>query len=195
MRKLFCAVLILSVLLATQIPGYAQRPAVDGFIGVPWGASRAQVQAAMAKKGFTLLEQRADGVFDRYTGTFAGHPAELEFSYEKNVFHYGQAELLDAQMENWGPRTNAMVMIYREMVQVLAAKYGPPDETYIDVPGENRAVASVWENIPTTATPPGKVAITIYGKAGNLRNMFTVRVDYSINRGWALQKTGKGDDY
>jgi len=49
------------------------------------GASREQVQAAIAEKGYTLLEQGAKPAYEKYRGTFAGHPAELRFFYERSL--------------------------------------------------------------------------------------------------------------
>ena len=197
MRKLFGAVLILGVLLATQIPGYAQRPAVDGFIGVPWGASKAQVQSAMAKKGFTPIKQ-GDELYDKYKGTFAGHPAELEFWYAENVFYHGEAALLDSRVpEKFGDVT---LVTYQQMVRVFEAKYGPADVSYCGKEALFHQTPWVNElnNVPTTVTPPGKVNVGVYMRYctyGPNYGTTSVIVTYDIGKSWALLKTGKGNDY
>ena len=189
MRKLFCAVLILSVLLLTQIPSYAQRPAVDGFLGVPWGASKAQVQAAMAKKGFALLKQ-VSAEEDVYQGTFAGHPAELTFYYKKNVFYCGSAFLQPGG-------ENVVESTYYEMVELCKAKYGRPDKMRDYMPGLIMAGTCVWKDMPATATPPGKVDIFIVGGKPGSRGeeRLGVRVQFEIGMGWALLKTVNGKDF
>lgn len=94
MSRFRLAVVLAMVCLALwTVPVYA-GPAVEGFSGVPWGASREQVQAAMAEKGFTLLEQ-IPGVADKYKGSFAGHAAELKFFFHKNLFYSGEAIIRD----------------------------------------------------------------------------------------------------
>ena len=206
MRKLFCAVLILSVLLATQIPSYAQRPAVDGFLGVPWGASKAQVQAAMAKKGFTLLEHRGDSG-DVYWGPFnviRDYPATFDFIFEDNVFYAVNVQILPSQKAENPYR---LVMDWHWSVyQALKEKYGPPDEWAApieDINGMHAHHAYQWENIPTTVTPPGKVTISINSNSGiclppipsSYSSAACITLWYSIGKRWARQKSGKGDEY
>jgi|GEM_PF-3666922 len=192
MRKIFSAVIILGLLLVLQTTIQA-APAVDGFMGVPWGTSREQVQKAMEERGFTLLEQRSDGILDKYRGTFIGKPAELTLRYENNVFFGGEAAFLDVK----GAEADVVRLHYMEMKELLTAKYGLPSQEYSDQNGKN--VACQWD-LPTTATPPGRVIIyTWYGKAfygtGYLGSGlytdsgFTVR--YSIGSTWARIKGGK----
>lgn len=191
MKVLFGAVLILSVLLVTQIPCYAQRPAVDGFIGVPWGASKVQVQAAMSKKDFALIERRTDGHLDIYKGTFAGHPAELTFLYQKNVFYSGWAELLDVPSS----RDILLFVTYPEMKQLFKAKYGLYnfEEYSPDSSGKVISKFCTWKDLSSTITPPGNVEINIeayFLKEGNV-----MRITYSIGKSWALLKSSKGNDF
>ena len=190
MRKIFGAMIVLSLLLATRMTCFAAPPPVDGFMGAPWGASRQQVEAAMAEKGFALIEQRADGVVDRYRGVFADHPAELLFRYNKNVFYYGEAHLLDAQ----GKGLDAALDAYHAMARLLTAKYGPPDrKDYGVVPGPDKKEKIVngfseWDNIPTTATPSGHVKISV---VGGYIGTHDVRVSYDIGETWTLLKSVK----
>jgi len=166
---------------------------VDGFIGVPWGASRQQVQKAMEERGFTLLEQRADGIVDTYQGTFTGQPAELKFQYENNLFISGEANFLHVK----GQSLDAVRAYYMELKGMLTAKYGSPTEL-IDAAG--RTPACIWEQLPTTATPPSQVTIharygpVFYG-TGYLGNgvyqASGVTVRYYIGSSWAHQKAVK----
>lgn len=168
-------------------------PTVDGFMGVPWGANHEQVQRAMEERGFTLLEQRADGIVDKYRGTFTGRPAELTFQYENNVFFEGEAAFLDVK----GAESDVVRLHYMEMKELLTAKYGSPAKEYSAENGRN--IACAWD-LPTTVTPSGRVTIYMwYGKAmygtgylGSglyMDSGFTVR--YSIGSTWARLKGGK----
>lgn len=192
MRKIISTVIILGLLLVLQTAGQA-APAVDGFMGVPWGANHEQVQKAMEARGFTLLEQRSDGIIDKYRGTFTGKPAELSFQFENNVFFEGEAAFLDVK----GAQETVVRLSYLEMKQLLTAKYGSTAEEYTNADGESNACA--W-HLPTTVTPSGRVTIymwhgkAIYGTGyyGNglyEDSGYTVR--YSIGSTWARLKGGK----
>lgn len=192
MRRVFVILTVLSFLLALQVTSYAAPP-VEGFMGVPWGASRQQVQKAMEERGFKLLEQRADGVVDTYQGTFTGQPAELNFQYEKNVFFYGSAAFLHVK----GQSLDAALAYYQELKGLLTNKYGVP-MVYADEYGREKV--SRWEGLAAAATPPGQVSIQLmYGKVfygtgylGNgLYQATGVAVNYGIGSAWARQKAVK----
>ncbi len=181
------------VLMCCTVSVSAASPAVDGFIGVPWGASRQQVRQAMEERGFTLLEQRADGIIDTYQGTFTGQPAELKFQYESNVFFSGEANFLHVK----GQSLDAVRAYYMELKGLLTAKYGLPAEL-TDAAG--KTPVCLWERLPATATPPGQVTIqarygqVFYGTGylGNgLYKASGVTVSYSIGSSWARQKAVK----
>ena len=192
--KVFGLVVLFSlVLMVFTIPGYAAPPPVDGFIGVPWGASRQQVQKAMEERGFTLLEQRADGCVDTYQGTFTGQPAELKFQYENNVFFGGDASFLHIK----GASLDAVQAYYLELKGMLTAKYGMPMEL-TDATG--KTPVCLWERLPAVATPPGQVTIQArYGRVfygtgywGNgLYLASGVTVSYSIGSAWARMRNVK----
>jgi hypothetical protein len=195
MQKLLCTMIALSLLLVTQMTSYAAPPPVDGFVGVPWGASRQQVAAAMAEKGFILLEQRADGSIDKYQGTFAGQPAELEFWYEKNVFYRGEAAFLHVKDKDF----YVVKAYYIELRDLLTAKYGSPRE--VTSIGSKPISYSIWEHLSATATPPGRVAIQVregpalFGTGpslgNNLYQAHSVIVVYDIGASWARIKDVK----
>lgn len=185
MKNLFSAVLALSLLMLFTASSYAAS-SVDGFIGVPWGASRQQVQKAMEERGFTLLEQRADGFIDTYQGTFTGQSAQLTFIYEKNVFYKGEAAFLHVRDKDY----YAVKAYYTELKGLLTAKYGPPMER--SSIGSQSLSYSKWENLPATARHPGQVTIMLregpelfWPKKNH--SSYSVIVSYDIGSSWARQ--------
>lgn len=192
MKKIFRTLIVLSLLLILQATCYASPP-VDGFMGVPWGSGRQQVQKVMEERGFTLLEQRADGIIDKYQGTFVGQPAELTFQYQNDVFFSGEAAFLHVK----GQSVDATRTYYMELTGMLKAKYGLPTREYVDASG--LTVGSSWE-VPTTATPPGQVNIyaryggVAYGTGylGSGLNIASgVSLSYDIGSSWARLKGNK----
>jgi hypothetical protein len=190
MQKSFGAIIIFCLLMSFSKASYAAPPTVDGFVGVPWGASRQQVASVMVEKGYALLQQREDGVLDRYQGTFADYPAELVFLYTKNVFYYGSAELLPARDKGM----DVAMKYYYEMAQLLTAKYGEPAKKsygFLPGPGGKETILSrhsSWENIPAAITPPGQVTISVLG--GDMAG-YRVEVNYTIGKAWAQLKNVK----
>jgi len=185
------SIVLLMVLVLSALPAYAAPP-LDGFIGVPWGASRQQVQKAMEERGFTLLEQRADGIVDTYRGTFTGQPAELKFQYEKNAYFAGTATFLHIKGS-----FDASMAYYYELKGLLTAKYGTPT-VYANAAGQESVCR--WEGLPATATPQGQVNIQLrygkvfYGTGYWGKGMYEadgVEVEYSIGSAWARQKAVK----
>lgn len=196
MRKIFGLFIVLTLFLVAQLTGYAAPP-VEGFMGVPWGADRQQVQKAMEERGFKLLEQRADGVVDTYQGTFVDQPAQLKFQYYKNgsVFYSGSAAFLHVK----GRSPDSAMAYYYELKGLLTAKYGT--RTALATDGSGRLeYASLWQGLPATATPSGQATIQlrhgpiIYGTGywGNgLSEAYGVEVSYYMDSSWAHQKSVK----
>lgn len=181
MKRLYRAVLLAVICLLFSTAPLCAAPNVDGFIEVPWGASIDDVKTAMAKRGFTLQKQDAEYV--EYIGTFANEPALLTFTFKNNLFYHGKAELLNAK----GKDLNVTLNYYREFAEILAAKYGKTESRSAY---QRPTFFSRWDNLPTAATPPGRVNIeiigglTVFGKAEN-----TVWIVYSIGSDWVRAKT------
>lgn len=191
MLKDFCrvsgvAMVVMALFLFSGIVFGGEPPTVDGFIGVPWGASRQGVQKAMEERGFTLLEQRADGFSDTYRGTFTGQPAELEFLYEKNVFFRGEVTFLHISDKGY----YVVKDYYNEIKDLLTAKYGlPVERTSI---GSQPLSYSTWENLPATTRQPGQVRILLREgpvllKSSKSQYSHSVIVSYDIGVSWARQ--------
>lgn len=168
------------VLVSFTVQAYAAPP-VDGFMGVSWGAGRDQVAKVMADKGFVLYKELVNPTGDVYRGTFSGHPALLEFTFENNVFYSGSVYFMEAENQVFG-----------EMMGLLKTKYGPPDN---DVPYDGGHWLK-WANIPTTAMPAGKVTIGIVNLHERLwvyekANYRFTDLSYSIGVEWARLKNAK----
>lgn len=180
-----CLCGLLMLLVFSTLSAYAAPP-IDGFISVPWGSSREQVQKAMEERGFTLLEQRDDGFSDTYQGTFTGQPAQLRFIYEKNVFYKGEAAFLHVRDKDY----YAVKAYYTELKGLLTAKYGPPVER--SSIGSQPLSYSKWEDLPATTSHPGQVTIMLregpelFWPEKN-HSSYSVIVSYDIGSSWARQ--------
>lgn len=186
LRWVSASIIMVLAVAAFTVTVYAAPP-VDGFLGVRWGASRDQVEKAMRERGFTLLVQRSDVERDIYRGMFADYPAELEFQYEKNAFFSGTAAFLDVK----GREPMIREQRYIEMKRLLALKYGPPSIESFGYRGVE--YASIWENLSTTGSPPGRVSIqvrwiTVLYSTGVSDG---VGIEYSVGREWLKLKTAK----
>lgn len=196
MRKLFCTLFALSLFAVLTATSHAAPPAVDGFLGVPWGAGREQVAEEMAKNGFIMLEQRDDGYIDTYKGTFAGHPAELQFRYWNNVFYSGSANLLDTK----NMEVNLLKIYYEDLKKLYSTKYGSLDSEWYGTTADGRSVITgqaSWERLPTTAIPSAPVKIRVYygvvlfGTGYGKPPARGIQLEYSIGEAWARLKTDK----
>jgi len=114
----FFALLMLSVFM---LSGIAQAgPVPDGFAGVPWGASRADVEKVMAERNYPKdTDSKADIYV--YNGEFAGYKADLLFKFINNKVYEGGALFL------WHETNKELIDIYfSEFESQLSKKYGEP---------------------------------------------------------------------
>ena len=84
------ALIVVSVIMFSGI-AKAAADTVDGFVGVPWGASKQQVAKEMAQRDFKQVAEGTNYVV--YGGTFADLPADLTFGFGKNGFYMGEADV------------------------------------------------------------------------------------------------------
>lgn len=177
-RDVLSALLFAMVVLTAGAVWCGERPAVEGFVGVPWGASRLQVAAVMGEKGFTLVTNKAASLYDAdlYRGSYADHGANLYFHYGgKDSFYDGEAFLLTVQ----GYNLDVAMSGYYDIASLLKAKYGPFDQETI---GEGWRVCS-WDNIPTKGVSPAKAKIVVQGGripdwSGKNEELYGVWVQY-----------------
>jgi hypothetical protein len=197
MKRFFAITVPLSLCLLFWFMPLHAAPAVDGFAGVPWGASKKQVQKVMKAKGYAFLEEQTEGSrhTEKYKGAFAGEPADLIFSFKNNLFCGGTADILAVAKTNVRWR---IMMVFNQIKQLIFAKYGPAttEEEYVDKNNNWVGYQAKWKNLAAAATPPGLVEISLrYGKFWDLfahRIKSGLHVDYSIGENWANMKAGGG---
>jgi hypothetical protein len=134
MRKIIGAIIVVSLLLMIQITSYAEPPPVDGFIGVPWGASREAVEKAMAERYFPKdPDSKADKYI--YNGYYAGYQAYVTFYFINNQFFEGGASLIDVFRDaKEGDYRHLVDQYFSAFETLLIQKYGNPSSRY---PGTN----------------------------------------------------------
>lgn len=115
------AVLPLLIVSVVMLSGIAQASAVpEGFMGIPWGASREQIIKAMSERGYRQLTGTEPGHL-AFKGAFAGVPCQLEFSLIANSFYSGGAGYCAKGPYRRWPQT-----YFELVVKMLSEKYGPP---------------------------------------------------------------------
>ena len=164
-QNIVFALILVSVVMFSGI-AQADAASLDGFVGVPWGASKQQVASAMAKRDFKQVAEGTDYVV--YRGTFADIEADLTFAFGKNGLNTGEADLL-------GCRDQDIVFAmtsYPGIKRLLVAKYGQPNG-FNDSPNPNmggNAILSSW-SMRTAGTPPAPASIRLWG--GPVRRLQT----------------------
>lgn len=153
MRKALDVVIALCLLLLLQATVFAAPP-VEGFIGLPWGSSREQVDNAMAEQGFIKLAKPdwcatvpgnalCDPGLVNYDGRFAGDRAEIRFLFQNKALYRGWVILSSSETIYLQDQVNA----FRNMKGLLTEKYGSPttDEKNTRPNGWGQSARAVWE--------------------------------------------------
>ncbi|MFH1615687.1 MAG: hypothetical protein ABIG61_11475 [Planctomycetota bacterium] len=176
------ALLAVSIVMFSGI-ARAGAATVDGFVGVPWGASKQQVAKAMAQQGFTLVDEikGAYGEYGVYRGTFVDQPADLAFQFGKNGLCAGQADLLGVRDKD----LFIAKIVYRDIKRLLVTKYGPPDHADDSpvVGSYGEAIISIWQDLRTAGTPHAPVTIVLdagFGRRIQTLGMPTTRELFRI---------------
>jgi hypothetical protein len=95
----------------------------DGFAGVPWGASRAEVEKAMAERHYSKDPESKTAVI--YNGEFAGYKGDLIFRFMNNKLYEGDALFLWHDPNKW-----RIDKYFSELEIQLIKKYGNPRYKY-----------------------------------------------------------------
>ena len=131
MKRNVFALVTLFCLLAASCPfsGYAAGP--DGFANVPWGASRSQVDQAMAQQGYrpegevTHHYAIKDGsIVFSYYGTLASAAGHVEFRFLNGTFYLGSFGF--HHEDGVGNREERA---YQQFSAVIQSKYGSPTQS------------------------------------------------------------------
>lgn len=115
----------------------AQVP--EGFVDVPWGASRAQVKQILSERGWKMLNDEPQRVASK--GSFNGMNAQLTFVFEGNGLVGGMVIMGVHPIKNIA----ASAYAYKNLVESLTKKYGPPNGTSED----NMTAGSRWNFVDT----------------------------------------------
>ena len=122
--KMFYLIVVL-VLLAISVvmfSGIAQAGAVpEGFVGVPWGASREQIIKTMSERGYKQLTNNARPNELDFEGDFLGVKCfHLYFYLSANSFYEGAAYGCGRSDVHWLTKK-----YYEQIFNKLNEKYGP----------------------------------------------------------------------
>jgi len=152
MRKVLGVAVVVCLLLTLQAIAFAAPP-VEGFMGVPWGAGRDQVDKAMAEQGFVKLAKPdwcasvpgnalCDPGLVNYDGRFAGERAEIRFLFQNKALYEGWVALFASETIYLQDQVNA----YTRMKALLTEKYGPPstDNKTIRPKGWGQSARATW---------------------------------------------------
>jgi hypothetical protein len=124
--RVFYLVAVLALLVASVVmfSGIARAGAVpDGFMGIPWGASKDQIIKTMSERGYRQLTSEESNQL-HFKGDFAGVPClHLYFSLRANSFYSGSAWGCA-----WSTYHRGTQAIFERMVNTLSEKYGPPQK-------------------------------------------------------------------
>ena len=117
--------LVICLLLGTSVISAAPIP--EGFVGVPWGSSQAQIRQMMGERNWIKLTTSNPNE-EVFKGSFDGKPCELHFVMLGNSFVEGYAfPLARLPMKN----INFIKQEYESTVKDLMEKYGQPQQTGI----------------------------------------------------------------
>ncbi|MBA4389931.1 MAG: hypothetical protein C0399_03235 [Syntrophus sp. (in: bacteria)] len=164
-------VFVLLVLSVVMFSGIAQAGAVpDGFIGVPWGASTEQIVKTMNERGYRQLTGATPGNLV-FKGAFAQTPCELHFSLLANSFYSASANHCARSDYPLAPQST-----YRQVVDELSKKYGPPTDRRSDKlktnDGKEHPQEGAWWDLVDSRT----------------FEKYSIRVDFGVT--WFADNTG-----
>ncbi|MGD0658830.1 MAG: hypothetical protein ABSD38_12255 [Syntrophorhabdales bacterium] len=139
LATLFCLLIV-----SCPYSGYAAGP--DGFANVPWGASKSQVDQAMAQQGFSSEGEVThhyvinDGsIVFSYYGTLASAVGHVQLFFLNGAFYDGYFNFHDE--DGVGTRE---VRAYQQFLAVIQSKYGPP--------GQSGPNYSIWRGLQAPAS-------------------------------------------
>ena len=129
---------------------YAAGP--DGFANIPWGATKLQVDQAMARQGFRPDPRNlcSPGITcAAYHGNLAGTPGYLEFSFLNDAFYSGRFMI---QVSDGG---GTVQRACSKFLPIIQAKYGSPTQT-----GNRQGMTEFqWDGLQPPGSPD---AVQIY---------------------------------
>jgi hypothetical protein len=119
-RKVFFLALLFSLLVVFTASAYA-APALNGFIGIPWGANGEQVRQGMAQNGFSFHNDNKWGILTQQTfenGSYAGYMSYLGSAFLKYDTMYKGGVSIKAT------DGGGLDFLYSRLKNLLQDKYG-----------------------------------------------------------------------
>ncbi len=134
-RKAAVLACLLILFVAVYLVPVHAAPAVDGFVGVPWGVTAAQLDTAM-KDQQAIANDLSNQDWKSYYGLFAGERRLLVCKFKYNSFYRGHAYVFDQSLNPWSANDiERSAAIWRDK---LSGKYGPPTARADITPETNR---------------------------------------------------------
>ena len=129
------------ILMCFNVSAYA-TPSPEGFVGVTWGASRAQIKQIMSERGWIRCTN-APLTEEVFKGAFDGRTCDLHFVMVGDSFVEGYANpLARLPIRNiWATRS-----AYESTVKHLTEKYGSLQKPGVpDCHDFTEGTAIIWE--------------------------------------------------
>lgn len=167
MKRRDLVLVVVACLLVVCCPLSARAAGPDGFANVPWGASKAQVDQAMAQQGARSLGQVQGKSFGdgstgyRYQGSLVGTPGILEFWFLNGVFFRGSFGFYN---EDGGA---AESKAYWQFFPIVQSKYGPPTKSANNT-HPYTGISNVWDGLQVPGSTD-RVQILLFYIATNER--------------------------
>jgi len=115
------SIIITVIFLFLGIPLFAQNLGnLDGFNGIPWGASMKNAKTIMESKDFTLRHETEKAY--AFTGKFAGENVEV-------IILYFFEDKMYMAVVSYKPEENLAKRKYKKYVDMMTQKYGKPHES------------------------------------------------------------------
>lgn len=137
---------VLCVLLLSLAVTAQAAPPVDGVLGIQWGASRDQVERAMADQGFGKLPPPTYEFLDPtnlyFSGQYAAEPAKITVCFKNQAVYRISVKLLRSDSDN----ASVVYQSYSVMKGALNDKYGHESRTVPPSTNKNtvRTTWAVW---------------------------------------------------
>lgn len=171
-KRNFCLGILLVFLISINSNALAAS-SPEGFVGVPWGASRSQVKQLMNERGWERCTDSPQ-TEEVFKGSFNGLSGDLHFVIVGNALVEGAADpLARYPLRN----STATQREYERTIKSLTEKYGPPQKTEVNGMSYsgNNVVAwgptAVWEFGDGVTTDKYEISVTFNSEGTNFFGM------------------------
>ncbi|MFH1532290.1 MAG: hypothetical protein ABIK09_16310 [Pseudomonadota bacterium] len=169
-----------SVFLFCGLARAGEAPA--GFLGVPWEVSAPQIVETMNERGYRQLTGAAPGSLE-FKGAFDGVPCQLHFGFLGGSFYSASANFCARADHPAAP-----LATYRQIVENLSQKYGPPavrrSETLKTNDGkEHPQEAVAWDLVDSKTSDKYSIRVqfTVTWFADDTGDQYVVNISYNAD--------------